>query len=383
MEHLDNATPSMATELHAMRAAFPAVLFGGTHWQRLLERAADLPAAAVNSVFGFEIRLGRPEAASDFCIVIPTDGDVNAHFMRHLSAEDASAGDQACSSRFNAGDGVVHQRVASNCLAACLKAMSRPGSFASTAIAEGGTMLEYDVVQPDPDSRPPPAIFWNLASPLQPSQVTDLARLLAVASGLRLQCSASDAPGAVAPQEPGWTSQLRGVVDVASPYGRIRQVGTFVGRKQNGVRVIVGRVEPREITRLLTAIRWPGPVAAAAHAVSTYAIPGMLLAVAIDVGRDGVGPRLGLEMALPDGWVACRWHPWRSLFDILIENGLCRADKALGLKRWCGVTRLYGHELHFFASGINHVKIDVQEDAIEAKAYLGARRRPAADIDFL
>lgn len=363
-----------------MRSAFPTELFGGVHWQRLLERAADLPAAAVNSVFGFEIRLGRPEAASDFCIVIPADGEVNAHFMGRPSSGEPSPADQACSSRLDTGDGVAHHRFAGDCLAACLREMSCSGSFAKTAIVEGSTTLEYDVVRPHADPPPPPAVFWSLAKPLQTSQVNDLARLLAIASGLGLRCPV---PDAAAPPVPGWTSELRDVVNVTSKYGRIVQVGTFVGRNQDGVRVIVGRVEPRQITRLLMAIRWPGPVSAAAHAVSTYALPGMLLAVAVDVRRDGVGSRLGLEMAMPGGWAACRWQPWRSLFDILLENGLCRADKAAGLRRWCGVTRLYGRRLHFLAGGINHVKIGVEEDEIEAKAYLGACRRPAADIDLL
>lgn len=365
-----------------MRSAFPTELFEGVHWQRLLARAAEVPAAAMENVFGFEIRLDRPEPATDFCIVVPAGGPVRAHYTGPCPSDEPSGGGPACSARQDARSGTGRCRLASRSLAACLREISRVGSFANTAVAGGAAILEFDVAEPALESGPPPAVFWSLVDPLQSSQVDELARLLAMASGLPVRYPPCDVPGAVAAPEPGWVPALRGVVDVATPYGRILQVGTFVGREQAGVRVLVGRVEPADIAALLQATGWPGPVNVAMDAVAAYALPGMLLAVALDVYHDGVGPRAGIEFAMPGGWAGTRWRHWRPLLDILLAKGLCRAEKALGLKRWCGLTRLYGPRMHFLAGGINHVKIGIREDAVEAKAYLGACRRRAADMDF-
>lgn len=365
-----------------MRTAFPAELFHGVHWQHLLSRAAEVPAAAIEDVFGFETRLGRPEPATDFCIVVPAGGRVRAHYIGLSPSDKPSAGKPVASTRQDARSGAERCRLASRSLATCLREISCTGSFANTAVAGGATILEYDVPEPAPESRPPPAVFWSLAEPLQSSQVGELSRLLAMASGLPVRYPPPDAPGAAAPPEPDWVPALRGVVAVATSYGRILQVGTFVGREQAGVRVLVGRVEPADIAPLLQATGWPGPVNVAMDAVAAYALPGRLLAVALDVCRDGVGPRVGIEFAMPGGWAGTRWRDWRPFLDILLAKGLCRAEKALGLERWCGLTRLFGPQMHFLAGGINHVKIGIQGDAIEAKAYLGACRRRAADMDL-
>lgn len=384
MQTEDSQATSLATELHAMRPAFPTELFDGVHWERLLARAAEVPAEALEDVFGFEVRLGRPEPASDLCIVVPAEGEVTSHFIGRARSDAGGARDTHSPTRPgalqpDARSGAGRRRLARQSLAACLLEIASVGTFANRAIAHGATMLEYDVVESKPGSRPSPGVFWSLADSVGPSQTGQLARLLAIASGLAVRPVAREEPAAGAPREAGWAAALCDVVRAATPYGRISQVGTFVGRRGAGVRVIVSRVEHEAVAHLLDAVRWPGPVTAATEAIATCAGPCPHLAVALDVGSGGVGPRLGLELAMPDGWAGSRWRQWRPLVDTLAAKGLCRADKALGLKRWCGLTRLYGRQMYLLAKGINHVKLGIREDAVEAKAYLGACRRRAED----
>ncbi len=348
-----------------MRMAFPAELFGGAHWERLLARAAEVPATALEDIFGFEVHLGRPEPAADFCIAVPAGGDLASHFMG--LAQDA-------------GSATGRRRVDRDSLAACLREIASAGTFANRAIADGGTLLEYDVIEPPPGSRPSPGVFWSLADSFESSQVGELARLLAMASGLPVRSGALERPSAGATREAEWAGALRDVVEAATPHGRISQVGTFVGRHQAGVRVIVGRLEHESTAHLLDAVGWPGPLAAATDAIDSCALPGTRLAVALDVGPGGVGPRLGLELAMPGGWADSQWRHWRAVLDTLIAKRWCNVDKARGLERWCGLTRLYGGQMYLLAKRINHVKIGIRKDVFEAKAYLAACRRGMADM---
>lgn len=319
-----------------MRPAFPDALFGGVYWDRLLARAAEAPAEAIREEFGFEIRAGRSERAADFCVAIPPGSELASRYI-----------------------GLAHMEA----LAACLEEIAGAGSFAALGIANGVTMLEYDVVETPPGSRPSPGVFWTMAEDAGPPQVARVAPLLAIASGLN-----------------GWAAPLRRVADAAAPYGRVSQLGTFAGRKRADLRVIVSGVEREAAAPLLDAVGWPGSVSAAAEAVAACALPGMRLSVALDIGPGGTGPRLGLELLVPGGWPRSRYRQWRPLIDILTAKGLCRADKALGLKRWCGVTRLFGRRMFFLAKGINHVKIGIRDDTVEAKVYLGACRRSAEEM---
>lgn len=366
-----------------MRPAFPAVLFDGTYWERLLARAAEVPASAMADVFGFEIRLGRPEPAADFCVSVATGSDIASHYIG-LPRPDAAGAPQSASTGEGGGadarSGAGQHRLARDALAACLQEIAGAGTFANRAVDNGATLLEYDVVETRPGSHPPPGVFWSLADGIESSQAGELARLLAMAAGPPMRSTPHGGAPASAPRETGWAAALRGVMEASSPYGRISQVGTFVGRRQAGIRVIVSRVERTSIARLLGAIGWPGPLSGAMDAAAACALPGVRLGVALDVGPGGVGPRLGLELSMPGGWVGSRWRHWRPLVDILVARGWCRVDKGLGLKRWCGLTRLFGRQMYFLAQGINHVKIGVRGDVVEAKAYLGAGRWSAGDM---
>ena len=384
-----------------MRTAFPAALFDGAPWEHLLARATAVPASAITDVFGFEIHLGRPEPAADFCIVVPPGGEVASHFIGLSRPEPGVRPSQdAVEDSVDAAPGRVRsaasdlprrgppftarrasrRRLAEDSLAACLREIASAGTFANHAIAHGVTMLEYDVMDVRPGSHPSPGIFWTFGDHFEPSHVGELARLLAMASGLPAPSTRREGPSAV-PREAGWAAALRGFMDAATPYGRVSQAGTFVGRARGDVRIVVKGVEPDATARLLDAVRWSGSATTAMDAVAACALPGTQLGVALDVGLRGVGPRLGLELSTtPGGWIGSRWRHWRPFLDLLVAIGWCREDKLLGLKRWSGLKRLFDRRMYYLACGINHVKIVIEGDAVEAKAYLGACRRSAEDV---
>lgn len=354
-----------------MRLAFPTELFDGAHWERLLARAAEVPAAAAADVFGFEIHLGRAEPAADFCIVVPAGSAIASHYLDLADSDPDPVIGAESAPRFDADSGA---------LAACLREIARAGAFANRAVADRTTMLEYDVMELRPGCRPPPAVFWDLAAPVESSQVGELARLLALASGFRRDPNYRGSAAATL-RETEIAKGLLRVAETARPYGRLSQVGAFVGRKRRSVRVIVSRLEQDAVAHFLNALGWPGRVSVVMDVIVSCALPGQYLALALDVGSGGVGARLGLELSWPGGWTRSRWRQWQPFTDTLVAKGWCREDKGRGLESWCGLTRLFGRRMHLLAKGVNHIKIGVREDVVEAKAYLGAVRRAAADLE--
>ena len=343
---------SFGAALAGMRSLFPDALFGGAHWRRLLDRAASLPAGTMEHSFGFEIRLGSPEPAADFCVVAAPGGELAAWIAGGRETGAAANGSPTPEAA----------------LTACLREIAAPGAFANRAVKDALTMLEYDVVAVPAHRSPPPGVFWSLNPGVGAGDSAAVSRLLALAAG-------AAAPDACAAE------QVRAVFNAVAPYGRISQVGTFVGRQPPVARLLVSRVEPERLAPLLGALRWPGAVGEAARLAQTLVREGVRLGVALDATAEGLGPRLGLELYQPGrSWIDSRHADWRTLIDTLVRKGWCRSNKALGLERWCGPKRLFaGRELFFLARGINHVKVGIRAGNVEAKAYLGANRLRARD----
>ena len=63
---------SFADVLRGLRPLIPSSLLDGEGWLRLLERLAELPAAAA-AFFGFEFRLGDPDPSADVCVPLTSD----------------------------------------------------------------------------------------------------------------------------------------------------------------------------------------------------------------------------------------------------------------------------------------------------------------------
>lgn len=72
---------SLASELQVVRQAFPNSLFDDYGWQRLVRRAASVPASMIGSTFGFELRLGKRERAADFCVTLKAGSDKASEFL--------------------------------------------------------------------------------------------------------------------------------------------------------------------------------------------------------------------------------------------------------------------------------------------------------------
>ena len=63
---------SFADVLYQLRPLIPSTLLDGEGWARLLQRVAELPAAAA-AFFAFECRLGDPDPSADVSVLCASD----------------------------------------------------------------------------------------------------------------------------------------------------------------------------------------------------------------------------------------------------------------------------------------------------------------------
>ena len=137
----------------------------------------------------------------------------------------------------------------------------------------------------------------------------------------------------------------------------IKQIGTMTSRGELDImRLVISFPSWESIFPGLTAIGWEGDTAELASALEPWK-ESQRIAVNIDLGADGVLPKIGIE-------VFSRWrHPL-----ILEDAGLCLPEKGEALRRWI---RFRPDADPFRQTLINYFKLNYKDGKItEAKAYL-------------
>lgn len=344
---------SFADVLGELRPLFPASLLDGEGSARLLERAAELPAAAA-AFFGFEFRLGDPDPSADVCVPVASgigagaalEAPVARHFMQ-------AAGDRAS------------LRPSRAALARCIGKLGRADS--TLARWADAALLEYDVAAPGAVDRGTPGIYFRLrrepgssGHDVHASARSDIARALADASG--------------------WTADLAEQREVerafdALPRGaRIAQAGAMPDRPGRAIRLLVRDIDETAAPDFLARLRWPGRIASASAILTDLLEVFSRFALSFDATARGVGPRLGLEVYAGRGanWQETKRSDWQPCVARLVARNWCIASKAQGLLAWPGHQKMYFDNAVFLShQGINHVKVTVAGDAVEAKGYVG------------
>lgn len=375
---------SLASELQVVRGAFPRTLFDGEGWERLLTRAATVPASMIENTFGFELRLGRPERAADFCVSLQAGTDPTSEFLSFPQAEihgDGASPDEISRERLEID---AKRRLAHESLDKFLSEINREGTLAHDLVPTHNIILEYDVIDPVIEQHPAPAVFWGLPEDAGPDQMSDVIQVLDIVQGQSGERSLDvDRQDSSRYKEDARSDTLRHVAGAVVPYGRISQIGTFVGREGDFFRILVRMDDGSKASALLHDLGWSGNVAMIEKIQSKFESGDLGFGVSLDIAPNGVGPRVGIEVAVKGGWFATRIADWQPLIDILVANGWCREDKAIGLQQWCGYMRLFGPTMWLLLKGINHLKISIRgNEPLEVKAYIGARRVLAEDIGF-
>lgn len=339
---MDTQPQTLETILRGLRPLFPPVLIDGPGWNHLLHLAAELPAEVAKHM-GFEFRLNDPVPAADFCVAIQPDQAVAQHFIRRGKA--AKPGSAAA-------------------LGWLVAQLDEAGSSLSEWANLAG--LEYDlaeVIHLPPEQRSEPGIFLRLRRP------SDERDPIALAREHLANTFATAAGWAEDPQE---CREIERVFDVLPPKAKLMNAGALPGRALRGIRLVVS-IRLADIPGFLTRLKWPGNIPTVNAILSDMRDACDSFALSFDVSSQGLSPRLGLEMFVAGGgWMKTTRNNWLPIITRLQEKGWCSADKADGLLAWPGKQMIYLNERLFTAyQGINHFKIAIHRDSMQAKAYTG------------
>jgi hypothetical protein len=153
--------------------------------------------------------------------------------------------------------------------------------------------------------------------------------------------------------------------------GHVFQIGVWLSRSLEGLRVCVHGVSVNQIPSYLAAIGWRGD-SGRLQKMFPY-LNRLTHSVAIDLDLVGeVLPRLGIECLPVEKRLPEFDSRWKALLDNLVADGLCTNAQEEGLLAWpgCNQRRLIWSSL--FVRGLNHVKLVLEPDGkLKAKAYFG------------
>jgi hypothetical protein len=335
----------------------------------LASRAALLPAG-MTSFFGFECRLGREDSLADL-LVLTTSAEGGAQVLAgrselHPLTEPA---------RIGAGWAGIRRFA---------ELWSRPDSGIDYA------WLEFDLAgSPEVGDGEvcPPSIFFHPRLELIDG-VFDARRFLELAEeAWTALLGTSPAPAA---------SRSWATCAGALPRGaQVFNVGVMVPRATDLLRICVNRIANEDVVPYLERIGWTGSYETLKELLEVFDLGRPLVdfvTLDLDVGP-GFAPGLGVEAYFNRGRQPSGEPRWAALLDRLVERGLCTPAKREGLLAYPGVSselddpgrwpanlrrasELLGDRFtSVFRRTLNHVKLSVKREGIEAKAYLAVVHR--------
>ena len=328
--------------LSRLRPLVPRALLDGAWWDALVERADGLPWPPI---LGFEFRLKDARPAADFGFYAATSPACAYYIARGRDAQPASP--LAALGRF-------------------LERLDRSSPTADPALAEAfeAMTIEYDIAEVPFGERPAPGVFvWlNPEFAVGPGESGRVVDVIARAVGW------DDYRDVARAVEQVWDALPAGLEWE-------RQIGALPGRTPQAVRLVAQAAEEEAVLGLLAALGWPGSLAQVEAALAGLRGLSLRFKPSLDVFTGGLSPRLGLLLIPPTGkehghWLTTGREDWRAIVQRVAAQGWCRPEKAQGLLEWPGREQIFTEQgLATCYKGINHLKLVITGDDVEAKAY--------------
>jgi len=326
----------------------PAILAPG-HLHMVEEFCSMFPFDAAAD-FGFETRLGNPEASCDFFMQIRKDTE---------------------------GPGIIAGKSQVARLSAALlnnpfwqkisdffSAWTDVSSLLNDRIES--IWLEFDCM--DSSYNPIPNIFFKITSKNE-SRESQWIHMLEILDEIYQILFGIKFPA-------GLGRSLKRCIKAIPPNGRVCNVGFMIPRKTEAVRFILAGLGEDSLIEYLNDIRWPGDTDVIRKMIQRYASKFDYAVFNLHIGKT-VLPFLGMEMYLKE-LSQPQWDPrWSEIFDFLEAENLLLRDKREGLTSYtCKNTVSYFFPVHYF-NGINHLKLVYKPGMpLECKGYFGTMINP-------
>ncbi|MFQ3612473.1 MAG: 2OG-Fe(II) oxygenase [Cyanobacteriota bacterium] len=353
----------LSEHVQVIQPSVPDELLDAESWQGIQAIAQWLPGSLTN-FFGFECRLGIPEAAGDFLIC--------------LDAQEAGRNTLA-SAEYGASllqSEPIWQRI---------HQLGQHWQAAGSLLSERvhNMWLEFDVERSGSVATPLPSCFiGSLPIYGNPTEGDEIHHWLLTEPLTLLRGEAL--PTCVQ------AMVLRCLQ--ALPIGAyVFQVGLMLARHNDWVRLCIRDIDPDQILAYLDSIGWPGSLSGLEQLL--HQLEPTVDRIDLDLDVEGsIGPKLGLECYLMGQ--PARDPRWGKFLDTLVSMGLCLPQKREALLRYPGyvrerhfpetwprplqkLSRLLGPDCEsVFYRGLHHIKVVYRgEQALEAKAYLAVSQQ--------
>lgn len=321
-----------------------------------IEQVATTFPDDICDFFGFECRLGEGTQGSDFALNLTAKG---GEALANLLALDGGIPDLQES---------PWQRVSDFWRAW--------GETNETPFADAGCVwLEFDIESLQLNRVAPGLIlfgYWLDTNEIK----TTVHRPLSWLVGTALPILRGEA------LHPDLERNLLRCIEQASAYTDYFQIGAMISRKVDAVRLCLFKIKPSQIFDYLSTIGRSSAAEKLEEAIADYSSVVDYLCLHIDIGREGIYPRLGLELLYDDldPWKRQpdREPRWYQLLERLVEGGICTPSKRDALLAWPGFSRSESATHRgVLLRGLQHIKLVWTPDGkLEAKAYFGAGFTP-------
>lgn len=350
---LNDFNETTSNVMRSVCASLPAVLISGEGINRVVERVAHLPVSVLDNTIGFECRLADDRPTCDFFISANPVSSFAQYLIETGKQESASTLDQS--------------------LGWFMEEIGRRDSFLARWLRS--IIVEYDVVEPT--KSPPNSVGIFIESHSKSEDVHPQSRPnLSIERLGNPGVMTSALCAAVGREENPSVREGTEALFAALPANSgCSHVGAFPSRSATSTRIVFSMAIGQAIEFLQRA-QWQGDVDGLRSMFSD--LDGMVyrIGLACDVMPEGLSSRMGFELFLKRDWKTVPVTDWHPLLDYFHDLDLAISTKIKYLKTLPRRQYLYGdNEIFQFLSGINHLKLVVEDSNFEVKAYLGAMLR--------
>jgi hypothetical protein len=170
-------------------------------------------------------------------------------------------------------------------------------------------------------------------------------------------------------------NNLKVCIDALPESGELYQIGFMIPRKTEAIRLVLVRIGLDEIENYLNKINWPGEMEIVKNLASTYSSEFDYFVININIGKT-ILPYLSFEMYFQNMYQPQFGPKWGEAMDFLESQQLLTADKRTALVRFCGKIISNGLFPVRYFNGINHLKLVYKRNSpIECKGYFGTMIR--------
>ena len=338
--------------LRHFRSRISPVLIGDPEWERILERASELPITMGALPFGFELPLHEQAPRADLGVSLASGTRTAAFFAE----------------RVRSGRADETARV----IARLFRRMDAENSPLREIVGRK-LMLEYDIGSARQVEGSLPGMF------LRPGE-----RPIIGAGGqaeevrLVVDALASSVGWELTPAERENVER----VYLAQPQDtRMDSFGVFPSRSRAIRLAVMGFQSEREAGSYLEDTGWPGELSAVQSVISRFQERAHIVrsGVNIDVLEDGVGPTLGLTLIVKQRYTKGSRYwldgltDWQPFLKALGHEDLVFSEKLDALADWVSrPTTLFAKSGRYvLLRGIHHIKLVLSGNQLrEAKAYV-------------